>query len=171
MLIRKQACVNNTDISFRTGHRHCLAITDFCRGLLTSDYCGDAQLARNNSSVTGSPATVGHNRSGTFHDRLPIRICHVRYQHITGLNFSHLSGVHNNSRRSLSDLLANRTPLYQHCAPLTQVKLLYRLFSAAFHRFRTGLNNINLSIYSIQCPFDVHRPLVVLLDDYRLSGQ
>src|SRR3989338_3336938 len=71
-----------------------------------------------------------------------------------------------------TDLLTDSATFHQHDAGfLEQVALHYIDIGAAFHRFRTRLNDVQLAVVAVFGPLDVHRTTVVLLDDHRLLGQ
>ena len=67
----------------------------------------NAELAGDNGGMTGTPATIGDNGSGFFHYRFPVRIRHIRYQHVPFLHLRHLRHIGNDFRRPRADTLSN----------------------------------------------------------------
>ena len=66
-------------VAFGAGNGHAGTVRDALRCITTTDYRGDAQLARNDGRVAGAAAAVGNDRCGALHDGLPIRVRHVGY--------------------------------------------------------------------------------------------
>src|SRR5690606_23780034 len=88
-----------------------------------------------------------------------------------GLKCCHLLNIENDTCCSLPDFLSDGAALHQYFTSRFQMELLNHKIRATLDRFRAGLNNIKLTIETIQRPFDIHRPLVMLLDDHRLAGK
>ncbi|MNZ65162.1 hypothetical protein D3C78_833490 [compost metagenome] len=122
--------------------------------------------------MAGTSATVGDNGAGALHYRFPVRVGHVRYQHVASLDLVHFRDVFDDPYLAGADALADGTAFNQHGAGfLEQVTLHDVGLGTALHGFRTRLNDVQLAVIAVFGPLDVHRALVVLLDDHRLLGQ
>ena len=87
----EQALVDVARVAFGAGDRDFLPLADGLGRIATANNGRDAELARDDRRVTGAAAAIGHDRRGALHDRLPVRIRHVSYEHVAGLHASHLA--------------------------------------------------------------------------------
>ena len=92
-----QAIINMTFITLCARNSHHHAVLQMLSSIATTHHCRNAKLTSNNRSMTGTTATIGNNRSGTLHYRLPIWIRHISNQYIAGLNAIHFAWVPNNT--------------------------------------------------------------------------
>ncbi|MNW11185.1 hypothetical protein D3C71_2085760 [compost metagenome] len=60
--------------------------------------------------MTGTSTTVSDDGRGFLHDRFPVRVGHVRHQHVARLNTVHLADVVDHFHRTGTDTMTNRTP-------------------------------------------------------------
>src|SRR5690606_32193229 len=90
------------------------AIANQLGRIATSDHSRYSQLARDDRRVARAPAAIRDDGSRAFHDGLPIRIRHVRDQHIAGLHARHLLHVADDPRATCTDALADRPPLREY---------------------------------------------------------
>src|SRR5690606_26462388 len=163
---------DQTGIAFGTGHSDALAIFQQIGSVAATDNCWDTQLAGDDRRVAGTAAAVGDDGAGALHYRLPVRIGHVRYQHVTRLDPVHFRNVTNDFHRAGTDTLTNGATFDQHGAFFLQQVALHDIgAAAAFDCFRTCLNDIQLTVVTVLGPFDVHRAAIVLFDDHRLASQ
>src|SRR5690606_35577712 len=116
-------------------------------------------------------AAIGNNGAGSFHDRLPVGIGHVRHQDVAGLHQIHLRYAGDNLSAALANTVAHAAALGQHLALLLEPVTLHFAFDPALHRLRPGLEDIEFAVESVLGPFDVHRPLVMLFDAHREPRQ
>ena len=75
---RQTAFINRADAT-RTIHCHLGAVAQDLGSVSGANDASDAQLARNDSRVTGAAAFVGHDGAGDFHNRFPIRVGDFRH--------------------------------------------------------------------------------------------
>ena len=122
--------------------------------------------------MAGTTTTVGDDRAGALHDRLPVRVGHIGDQNVTRLNFVHLGNVVDDAHAAGTNALTDGTTFNQHSALLFQQVTLHDVgAAAALNGFWTGLNDIELAVVAVFGPLDVHRTTVVLLDNDGLLGQ
>ena len=168
----QQAVVNETGVAFGAAHRHQHAFLEHIGGVATADHCRDAQFARDDGRMASPSAAVGNNRGSTLHHWLPIRIGHIRHQHIPELNLVHLADVVHDANRTGANLLSNGTPLHDHGAlALDLVAVLHLASRLAFHRFGPCLQDVEFAINAIFAPLNIHRAAIVLLDHEGVMGQ
>ncbi len=161
-----------TGVALGAGNRDTLAILKGVRGVAAADHCRDAQLTGDDRRVAGTTATVGDDCAGALHDRLPVRVGHVRHQHVTGLDLVHLGHVLDDAYLARADALTDGTAFDQYLAGLLEQIAFHDVGrSTALHRFRARLDDVQLAVVTVLGPLDVHRALVVLLDNHRLFGQ
>ena len=118
----EQALVDVAGVALGARDGDFLALANAPGGVPAADHRGDPQLARDDGRVAGAAAAVGDDGGGALHDRLPVRIGHVRHQHVAGLHARHLGGVADDARRAAADALADG------CGPVTST--CERLLSA-----------------------------------------
>src|SRR3989344_615067 len=163
---------DETGVAFSAGNGHALAVFQQLGGIAATDHGRDTQLAGNDGRVAGTTATVGDDGAGALHDRFPVRVGHVRYQYVAWLDLVHLGHVLDDANLAGANALANGTAFDQHGAGFLQQVTFHDVgLGAALHGFRTGLHDVQLAVVTVLGPFDVHRALVVLLDDHRLLCQ
>src|SRR5690606_33769189 len=159
-------------IAFGTGHSDALAIFQQIGSVAATDNCWDTQLAGDDRRVAGTAAAVGDDGAGALHYRFPVRIGHVRYQHVTRLDPVHFRNVTNDFHRAGTDTLTNGATFDQHGAFFLQQVAFHDIgAAAAFDCFRTCLNDVQLTVVTVLGPLDVHRAAIVLFDDHRLASQ
>ena len=140
--------------------------------MATADHRRNTQLASNDGGMAGSPTSVGDDRCGALHDRLPIRVGHVGHQHIARLHLVHVGNVVDDPHRTSADLLTDRPALHNDRAlALELVAVLGLAGRLALDCFGAGLQDIKFAINAVFAPLDVHRAAVVLLNHQRLRRQ
>ena len=122
--------------------------------------------------MTGATATVGDDRGGAFHDRLPVGVGHVGHEHVADNEIVHLIDRGQHLDRPGADLLPDCPPLGQDLGSALDHESLHRTRRAAgLHGLGPGLKDIELPVDAVLTPLDVHGTAVVLLDHERLPGQ
>src|ERR1700733_11786172 len=165
------AAVDITDIPLGAGHGHHFAFRYFLGGIATAHDGGNAQLPRDDGRVTGAPAAIGDDRRRALHDRFPVRIGHVRHQHVARLHARHIGGRAHHTSRAGADAGADRAAGHDHRRSILQVVAMQILAGAALDGLGTRLQDIDPTGLAVTSPFDVHRPAVVLFDDQRLARE
>ena len=148
-----------------------LAVGDLLGGVAAAHHRRHTQFAGDNGSMAGAPASVGDDGGGALHDRLPVRVGHVGDQHVAGLHPVHFPDARDDLGRAGADAVADAAALGQVFAGPLQGIALDHPPAAALHRLRPRLQDVELAVDTVLGPFDVHRAVVVLLDDQRLAGQ
>ena len=169
----QQTVVNLAFIAFGTRYGdQCAVFQHFCR-IATANHCRHTQFARNNRCMAGTAAAVSDDRRSTFHDRFPVRVCHVSNQHVTRLNTFHFRRIIDHAHRTGTDFLTNRTAGGQHSTAAFQAEFLLRVmgFFLRLHSFRTCLQDVQFAVTAIFTPFDIHRTAIVFLDDHGVFRQ
>ena len=116
--------------------------------------------------MTSASTTVCHDSTCALHHGLPIRVCHVRDQHIAWLHFVHFVDVVHQSNWTCTNFLSNRTTVCEDRAvPLEFVTQFRLAFLLALHCFGTRLQDVEQSVLTVFTPFNVHGPTIVLFDD------
>ena len=162
--------VNIAGIAFGTGNRDFLTVTQMFRRIAAAHHCWNTQLTRDNGRVTGTSASVGNNGRCFLHDWFPIRIGHIRHQHITRLNAVHFTDVMDNLYRPCADSMTDGTAFGQHFAVARQLVALHHLFIGT-NGFWARLNDKQLTGVPIFRPLDIHWATIVLLNHQRLMCQ
>src|SRR5574338_1420979 len=122
--------------------------------------------------MTGAPAAVGDDGARPLHHRFPVGVGHVGDQHVAESHPVHLGGGVDHPHRPDTDLLADGAAMGQGLAILLEAVLLHDVAGLlALHRFRTGLEDVELAVVAALAPLDVHRAAIVLLDDHGVTGQ
>mmetsp|Transcript_16912 Transcript_16912/g.44003 ORF Transcript_16912/g.44003 Transcript_16912/m.44003 type:complete len:226 (-) Transcript_16912:738-1415(-) len=133
----------------------------------------DAELAGYDGGMARPAAAVGHHRGAPLHHRLPVRVCHVRNQHITVLDLVHVAGVANDADRPGANLLPDGPAAGQLLGKgrptkprgLELVLDLLRDAGLRLHRLGPRLQDVQLAVNAVLAPFNVHRSTVVLFND------
>jgi hypothetical protein len=107
LLERQCAVVDKTRVALGARHGDRCALANRLGGIAAADDRGDAELARDDGSVTGATAAIRDDRRGAFHHGFPIRIGHVSDEHVAALHPRHLLHVADDARRSCADSLAD----------------------------------------------------------------
>ena len=121
--------------------------------------------------MAGPAAAVCDNSACNFHDRLPVRIGHVCYQHLALFKIMDVFHVFNNIGNTLPDLGSDRLPGHNKIAGLLQFVSFHELFAGLrMNRFRPCLDNVqitgsNLLAVSVLGPFNVHGLLVMVFNN------
>ncbi len=166
------ALEDEAGVAFGTGHGHTLAVFQHLGGIAATDHRRNAQLTSDDRRVAGTPATVGDDSARALHHRFPVRVGHVGDQHIARLDLVHFRYVVDHADLAGADTLANGAAFDQYGALLFQQVAFHDVGAgAALHRLGARLDDIQLAVVTVLGPFDVHRALVVLLDDHGLLGQ
>ncbi len=139
------------------------------RRVTATDHRRNTQLTRDDRRMAGTSATVCDNRRGFLHDRFPIRVGHVSNQHVTLLNTVHFADVVNDFDFTGTDAMADSTPFHHHRTLALQRIALHHL-AVGTDGFRTCLHDKQFAGMAILRPLNVHRALIVLLDQHRLGG-
>jgi hypothetical protein len=168
----QQAVVNAAGVALGAAHGDQGAVLQLVGGVAAAHHGRNAQLARDDGGVAGAPAAVGDDGAGALHHRLPVRVGHVGDEHVAGLYLVHLADVVHQAHRAGADLLADGAALGQHRArALELVAQLGLALHLALHRFGAGLQDVELAVFAVLAPLDVHGAAVVLLDDQRVLRQ
>src|SRR3546814_4893480 len=83
------ALVYEAGVAFRARDRDLGAILQHFSHIAAADDCRNTQFARDDRRVAGAATTIGDDRAGAFHDRLPIRVGHVGDEHVARLYAMH----------------------------------------------------------------------------------
>lgn len=168
----EQAVVDLAFVAFRARHGDERAVLQHVRCVAAADHRRHAQLTRDDRRVAGAPAAVRHDGRCALHHRFPVRVGHVRDEHVARLHAFHLGRIVDHAHGARSDLLADRTARSHHVRLPFQLEAHFGLARGlALHRFGTRLENEQLAVAAVLAPLDVHRTLIVLLDDDRVSRQ
>src|SRR5688572_10069396 len=172
VLLEVQAAfVDGAGVAFGAGHGDRLAVPDLRRGVAAADHRRYAELARDDRRVAGAAAAVRDDGRGALHDRLPVRVGHVRDDHVARLDARHLAAACHDAGRARADALADCAPLRQRARALLQRETLDRAAGAALHRLRARLQDVDRAGLAVLAPLDVHRAAIVRLDDERLARE
>ena len=159
-------------VTLRTRNCHHHAVLQMLSGIATTDYCRNTQLTSNNRSVTSTTTAIGNNCSSAFHYRLPVRVCHISNQYVTGLNAIHFAWVPNNTDGTCANLLTNGTTFSQYLrATLELVAHLYLASSLTLDCLWTSLQDINAAILTVFTPLNIHWTAIVFFDDDCIFSQ
>lgn len=113
------------------------------------------------------PAAVGDDCRGQLHHRLPVRVGHVRHQHVALLYARHERRTGYQAHRPRADLVADGAAGGKHRAAALETEVLLGAgVRARLDRFRARLQNVDAAVAAILAPFDVHWPAIVLFDDH-----
>ena len=130
------------------------------------------EFARDDGCMAGTPAAIGHDGAGALHHGFPIRVGHVRHEHIARLDLVHFTDVVDDAHRTGTDLLANGASLRQHrAAALELVAELGLAVLLALHGLRAGLKDVEMTVGTVLAPLDVHGATVMRFDDQRIAGK
>ena len=141
-------------------------------GVTTTDNRWNAQFARNDGRMASAAAPVGHDGSGTLHDRLPVGVCHVGDQHIAGLHLVHVFQAVDDAHRAGSDLLPDGPALrLDRTTAFERVTQFRRITGLAFHGLRAGLQNVEATVLPVFTPLDIHGAAVMRLNHQGVAGQ
>ena len=121
--------------------------------------------------MTGAATTVGDDRGGALHDRLPVRVGHVGDQHIAFLHLVHLVQAGNDLGLAGTDARTDGTAFGEDFATLLELVTLQHVAAAALHGFRACLHDVQLAVDTVERPFDIHRALVVFFNRHCLARQ
>ena len=166
------AAVHIAGVAFGAGHGDRFTLMQDIGRIAATHDRRNAQLARDDGSVAGAPATVGDDGGGTLHHRLPVGIGHVGDEHVARLHAVHLGSVTDHAHHAGTDLLADGTPVGHGLAVLLETVLFHHQTGVlTLHGLRTRLQDVELAVVAILAPLDVHRAAVVLLDDDRVAGE
>ena len=142
-------------------------VLNFLGRIATAHHSRYTELSGDNGRMTGSATTVRYDGRGALHDRLPVRVRHIRDQNITGLNTAHFANVANDFRFTGTDLLPNAASGSNNAGVGLERVALDSTATATLHGLRAGLKNVELAVVSVLAPLDVHRALVVIFDGNR----
>ena len=171
-LERKPAVVDEPLLPLRARDRHLASLADTLGRIVGPDHGRHTQLAGDDRGVTGPPAAVSDDRRGPLHDGFPIGVGHVRDQHLAGLKAWHVLRAGDDTGAARTDTLPDAPAAHQHRRSLLQGIPFQRLSgTAAFHRFRACLKDIQPAVAAISGPFDIHRATVMRFDPQGVAGQ
>src|SRR5262249_6897520 len=151
----EQTLVDVSGVALGARDRHILTFANALRRIAAPDDGRYTQLARNDGRVTGTAATVRHDRGSALHDGLPVRIGHIGDQYIARLHASHFGNVPDHPRGTCADALANAAAAGQYLGARFQREALDRASRAALHRLRASLQDEDLACRAILSPLDV----------------
>ena len=166
----EQLGVDIAGVAFGAGDGDILIFLNAIGSITAADHRRDPQLTGDNRRVTGTPAAVGDNRRGFFHDRFPVRVGHVGNQYVAWLNAIHLADIVDHLDRTGANAVADGAP-FGDDLPLSVEGITLHHLAAGTHGFRTRLDDKQLTGVAIFRPLDIHRTAVVLLDLHRLLRQ
>ena len=162
----QQSVVDHAGVALGAHHGHQSTIAESVGRIPTTDHGRNAQLARNDGCMAGTPTAVGDDRAGPLHHRLPVRVGHVGNQHVTRLNPVHLRDRMHQAHRPGPDLLADRATFSQGLAAALELVAVFHLTGGlALDRLGPGLQHVQPAVLAILAPLDVHWAAIVLLDD------
>ncbi len=91
---------------------------------------------------------------------------------VTLLDLVHLVGAEHDLDRTTANALSDGPASDQRAALFTQLEALQlAALLLGNDGLRTRLHDVQLAVIAIQRPFDIHGPLVMLLDGDRLTGE
>ena len=73
-----------------TGHGDFAVVRNRGGRVAASHHRRNAEFTGNDGRVAGASAAVGDDGGSAFHDRFPVRVCHVGDQYIARLHFVHI---------------------------------------------------------------------------------
>src|SRR5690625_4953164 len=168
----EDAVVDAAGIALGTADGHVHAGFQQVGSVATAHHRRNAQFAGDDRRVTGAATAVGYNCRSALHNRFPVRVGHIGHQHVAGLNLLHVGDALHHAHGTAADALADGATFAQHLTGLAQqVALHHRAGGTALYGLRTGLDDVEATVFAILCPLDIHRALVVLLDDHGLARQ
>src|SRR5699024_11478862 len=107
--------------------------------------------------MTGASTAVGDDGGGALHDRLPVRVGHVRVEHVAGLDAVHVGNGIDVAHRAGADALADGAAFDQHALAVGVDAVAFVAAAAiALHRFRACLQDVELARFAVLAPLDVH---------------
>ena len=122
-----------------------------------ADHRRNAELARDDRRMAGSPAALGHDAGGDLHHRLPIGRGRFRDENLAGFEIRQMMRVGNDPHRTGGDLLADRAARRQHGAGGAEgIGLKSGRRPLRHHRLGPRLDDVKLPVIAILGPFDVH---------------
>ena len=136
-----------------------------------ADDRGNPELARDDGRVTGAAAAVRDDGGGPLHHRLPVRIGHVRDEHVARPHARHLLGALDHTGMPGADPLTDAAAADQQPRGGFQRVALDRAAGAALHRLGSRLKDVDGAGGPVPAPFDVHGRTIMILDDQRLLRQ
>ena len=158
------AFVDDTLVAFGAADGDVLSVRDPLRGVATADDGRDPEFASDDRRVAGTSTAVRNNCRSAFHDRLPVRVGHVRDEDVALLDAIHFADIANDLGGTCADLLADASAAANHVRGFFQREALYRATRAALHGLWSCLQYVELAVIAVLAPFDVHRATVVFLD-------
>ena len=164
-LERQQSVEDQASVAFGTGNGDVATVRNRFKRVAAANHRRNTQFAGDDRSVTGAAAAIGHDRRRTFHDRFPVRIGHVRDQHVARLQLVHFCNGANDPRLAGADLVTDRTAFTQHRSLATKMEpLKLGCARARLDRFRACLNDEQGAADAVLRPLDIHRPTVMFFD-------
>jgi len=124
---------------------------------LSTDHCGHSQFTGNYRGMARAPAMIGDDRSRNLHDRFPIGAGCGCHQHLSRPELLEISNVADHPYRPGGNLLANRSAAHQHWRALFEREDFEARGPLRRNRFGARLHDIEASVFTILCPFDIHR--------------
>ena len=168
------ARIDKPRIPFGTGHGNRHIIFHLVGGISTTDNRRYTQFTGNNRCVTGAPAAVGHNSRSHFHHRLPVWIGDIGNQYFTRFQPVHFCGIGNHTGLACSDAFAHTLACHQRCRFVCGFQPVLQLVLFVFlrgHGFRTCLQNIQVTAFTVFCPLYIHGSAIVLFNRHRIACQ
>ncbi len=95
-----------------------MSVSNRFRCIAAADDGRDAELAGNDGCMTRAAAAIGHDGCCSLHHGLPVRVCHIRDEHIPGLHEIHLPRIVDDSGRPLADALTDTSAARKDAARL-----------------------------------------------------
>ena len=136
---------------------------DICPGLellgrvRRAHHCGNSQFPSHDGRMAGPAALVGDDTGRDLHDRLPIRTGGRRDQNLARFERCEVTRCRNAPRAPGGDLFTYRAAGDDNGrTPLESIGLVDIGRTLRGNRLGTRLNNIDLAVGAILCPFDIH---------------
>jgi len=168
----QRAAINIAGIALGAGNGDLLAFGQHGGGIAATDDGRNAQFAGDDRGMTGAAAAIGDDGRSPLHHRFPVRVGHVGDQHVADLHAVHFARVFEDAHGADTDFLTDGAAADQHLAMLLELVFFqHRSLFLRFHGFRPRLQDVQLAVLTILAPFNVHRSLIMLLDDHRIAGE
>ena len=159
-------------VAFRAADGDLRAIGQRSRRVAAANHRRDAQFACDDRRVTRASAAIGDDRARALHHRLPVRIGDLGDEHIAVGHALHLRRRLDEPHRSLADLLSDRTSRREWLRVSLQPIAAQRIaVFARLHGLRPRLQDVDAPVGAVECPFDVHRAPVMLLDGHGVTRE
>ena len=145
--------------ALRTADRHLVAIMQRAGRRIGSDDTGQPEFARDDGRVCRASAFVGHNRGHASHHGFPVRVGHLRHQHVAGLHRLERFDIPHHPDAAAPDALTHRLPSDQWDTGCARQPVHFRHRRARLRRMDglgSRLHDEQLATDPVLGPLDVH---------------